>query len=152
MKASSESGLCAATISWGATEVIGGIHFSVHHGARKTRLREENLEMEKGGSPSRSVNWKGSVGGHLHCASRAVPQTAWHLQSNRSALPLLPVHSPEVKPPSSWPGSIRHLLPAWGGPAAEPSDSTFSLTPDQSLCQWFWRGCFASPRPLIGVS
>lgn len=59
-----------------------------------------------------------------------MPATAWHLMSDRSVRPLLPVYFPEVRPPLFWPGSIEHLPPALGGPALKhrmESDSNFSL-------------------------
>src|SRR4051794_2746136 len=57
--------------------------------------------------------------------------------SERSELSVLPVHLPQMRPPSFWPGSICHLPPTRGGPTNKRRrrnqktgpDSTSSLLP-----------------------
>jgi len=61
----------------------------------------------------------------------------WHDESERSEIAVLPVHLPQMRPPSFWPGSIGHLPPIRGGSAKKDGvfgienrpDSTFNMRP-----------------------
>src|SRR5664279_1440943 len=78
MKASSESGLCALTISWGTADVIRRT-FSLHY-LRRWRLRmkgrgRQEIEKKKGKGrpPDWVVNWEATVGDHPVSAYDALP-------------------------------------------------------------------------------
>ena len=91
--------------------------------------KKTTLENEKGGHHSGSQARKlllAVIHSARHALCHRLPGTG---ELDRSALPLPHAHSPEVRPPCFWPGSIRHLLPARENRRLE-SDSTFSLTPD----------------------
>src|SRR5262249_33311619 len=104
-------------ISRGATEVIFEGFTSVY--------TTKKVEKGKGRSLSGLRTRKFSGFGHHMRTMRC----AYFLRSSgRPETPLLPVHLPEVRPPSCWPGSIRHLLPVLGGPAIRASFRRFGIS------------------------
>src|SRR5947209_7518332 len=65
--------------------------------------------------------------------------------SDRSEYAVLPIHSPRMRPPSFWPGSICHLPPTRGGSANQDGVGIGKPAPiPPSLC--------ASPDILVNSS
>src|SRR4051794_22448526 len=101
MNASSESGLCALTISWGVTEVITGLaSYSVQHVTLLPREMKGQIKMERAAlrlaCKLRSIRWRSS-----ECASRALPLNRGAFgQSDRPVLRYY-VLAHHEKPPSS---------------------------------------------------
>src|SRR5579872_5730338 len=77
------------------------------------KVLPDHQKIIKGGHPS-ARELRTLVGDHPICASRAVPKLL-ALPSDRSRHPVLPVHLPQMRPPSLWSGSIWHLPPIQGG-------------------------------------
>src|ERR1017187_8194472 len=97
MKASSESGLWALTISRGATDVIRvDWDFTLVYTSAPNNPRRNGKEVDKrtrGGHPAAPELWISSVN-HPDCASRAEPEHSGYRIPTAENFPLLPVQSP----------------------------------------------------------
>ena len=151
MKASSESGLWALTISWGAADVISGVDSSqftpLSTGTRGEDAKQSCEQNEKGRSSDATGTGK-VVDDHPICACYALPVvvaadaaccdlancnpkgvTDPTVQSARTAVP-----PRQMRPPPFWSGSICHLPPALGGPANESRRGIKTGLIPPSLC------------------
>ena len=101
---------------------MGELILSLHHrGGRVSGTEEISHTGGRGkgkGRPS-AGSWtrEVAVGGHPICASRAAPLKVQRLLIRPFETSRTACHLPQMRPPSSWSGSIQYLPPALGGPA-----------------------------------
>src|SRR5689334_3170141 len=123
MKASSESGLCAATISRGSTDGVGmggeGLHTSVQHDIERSGKKPREIDEDKtgkGGHPSYPANPEVPIADIRKRITRMALSRLGHHSSVNGDISVQ-LRSPDVDEAALIVVRFyRHLPPALGGP------------------------------------